>query len=150
MKPKTQNSKLKSIEKIFFIFLAACILANPLFVFAQANETNNSEFQPIGGSLIKIPNLFKNQTGPAGQQTFGGVVLQVLSIVLLIVGSIAVISLIWGGFRYLTAYGNEEQAEAAKKIIKNAIIGLIVVILSFTIVAVITNALITGQVRSGP
>ena len=44
------------------------------------------------------------------------------------------------------AGGNEETAESAKKTIINAIIGIVVVILSFVIVRVISNALINKDV----
>ncbi len=57
-----------------------------------------------------------------------------------VVGLIAVVFLIYGGFRYITSAGNEESAEAAKKIISNSIIGLIVIIMSYIIVTVIINA----------
>ena len=45
-------------------------------------------------------------------------------------------------FRYITAGGNEETAETAKKTITNAIIGIVVIILAFVIVRVISNALL--------
>jgi len=58
-----------------------------------------------------------------------------------VAGITAVLFLIYGGFRYITSAGNEEQAEAGKKAIQNSIIGLIVIILSYVIVIVIINAL---------
>lgn len=61
---------------------------------------------------------------------------------LAIVGIISVAYLIYGGFRYITSAGNEETAEEAKKIIQNAIIGLVVVILSFIIITVTINTLL--------
>jgi len=54
---------------------------------------------------------------------------------------IAIAFLIWGGLRYITSAGNEETAEGAKKTILNAIIGLVIIILSYTIVLVVSNAL---------
>jgi cytochrome bd-type quinol oxidase subunit 2 len=63
---------------------------------------------------------------------------------LVVAGLIAVAFLIYGGFRYITSAGNDEVAEGAKKTIQNAIIGLVVIILSYVIIAVITNALIGG------
>jgi cytochrome bd-type quinol oxidase subunit 2 len=58
-----------------------------------------------------------------------------------IVGILAVAFLIYGGFRYITSAGNEEQAEEAKKVIQNSIIGLVIIIFSYIIVTVIMNAL---------
>ena len=63
-----------------------------------------------------------------------------------IVGLIAVAFIIIGGFRYITSAGNEEAAEGGKKMITDAIIGLVVIILSYTIITVIMNALVRGNV----
>lgn len=67
-------------------------------------------------------------------------------LVLGIAGLIAVAFLVFAGFRYITSAGNEDQAEAAKKTIINAIIGIVVIILSYSIVTVVINEL----VRRGP
>jgi hypothetical protein len=52
-----------------------------------------------------------------------------------------VLFVVYGGFRYVTAGGNEDSAKSAKKIILNSIIGLVVIILSYAILVVIDNAL---------
>ena len=96
-------------------------------------------------SLIPVPCFFETDQGLAGAGSFSEVVVAVIQILLYIVASISVLFLIIGGFRYVTAHGNEEQAEAAKKTIIHSIIGLIIVILSFAIIAIITNILVAGQ-----
>jgi len=73
-------------------------------------------------------------------------ILRVINIALEVAGLVAVLFLIIGGFRYITSAGNEETAEQAKKIIINAIIGIVVIILSFVIVRVISNALVNNNV----
>lgn len=83
---------------------------------------------------------------PACQNSASGLILSVIDIALWIAGTIAVLFLIIGGLRYVTASGNEEQAEGAKKTITHAIIGLVIIILSFVIVRIISNALIGGRV----
>lgn len=47
---------------------------------------------------------------------------------------IAVIMIIIGGFMWMTAGGNEEKVEKAKKMISAAVIGLIIVLLAWAIV----------------
>lgn len=47
---------------------------------------------------------------------------------------IAVIMIIIGGFMWMTAGGNEERVEKAKKMISAAVIGLIIVLLAWAIV----------------
>lgn len=82
---------------------------------------------------------------PAGAQTATQLILGLIGIALVITGFLTVLFVIIGGFRYITAHGNEEQAEGAKKTLTHALIGLVIVILSFVMVRVIANALIFGR-----
>lgn len=71
-------------------------------------------------------------------------IMKIINIALGLAGLVAVLFLLIGGFRYITSAGNEEVAEQAKKIIINAIIGIVVIILSFVIVRVISQTLISN------
>lgn len=73
-----------------------------------------------------------------------GLLIRIINILLTVAGLVAVLFLIIGGFRYIVAGGNEESSEAGKKTIINAVIGIVVIILSFVIVRVVSNA-IRGQ-----
>lgn len=64
--------------------------------------------------------------------------------------AIAVLFLIIGGFWYITAGGNEEQADKGKKTIINALIGVVVIILSYVIVNVVSNLVSNTSVGNGP
>jgi hypothetical protein len=97
----------------------------------------------VTGAQFRTPTAPGTDPLPA-QNTATEVILRIIQIALAIAGLIAVIFLIIGGFRYITAGGNEEAAEGAKKTITNSIIGIVVVILAFVIVRVISNALIGG------
>jgi len=85
-------------------------------------------------------------TGLPCDQSVTSFVLRIINIALAVAGLIAVLFLIIGGFRYITSAGNEETAESAKKIIINAIIGIVIIILSFVIVRVISSALVNNNV----
>lgn len=87
-----------------------------------------------------LPAPISGLPGNSGD-TFERVVVGYINIFLAVVGIIAVAYLIYGGFMYITSGGNEETAEQAKKIIQNSIIGLVVIVLSFTIITVIVRAL---------
>ena len=101
----------------------------------------------LAGAQFQIPD--PGGTGLGGgvgsESTITGFILRVINIGLALAGLIAVFFLILGGFRYITSMGNEEAAGQAKKIILNAIIGIVIVILSFVIVRVISNALARGN-----
>lgn len=61
-------------------------------------------------------------------------VVNIISWVLGILALLSVVFIIYGGFTWVTAGGNEEKVEKAKKIIGAAVIGLIVVLLAWAIV----------------
>lgn len=50
---------------------------------------------------------------------------------------LAVIFLIYGGFRYILAGGNEEGAKAGRAAIFNALIGVVIIVLSYVIVQIV-------------
>ncbi|MBI5037756.1 MAG: Ig-like domain-containing protein [Candidatus Kerfeldbacteria bacterium] len=54
-------------------------------------------------------------------------------------GLIAVIFIMYGGFVWMTAAGNQEKVEKAKKIITRAVIGLVIVLLAWAIVTFIVD-----------
>lgn len=57
-----------------------------------------------------------------------------INTLLYLIGIVAVIVIILGGFRYVTSNGDQGQITAAKNIILYAVIGLIVAILAYVIV----------------
>ena len=61
-------------------------------------------------------------------------VLNIITFVLGLLGLIAVVMILYGGFIWLTAGGNEDKVGSAKKIISAAIVGLIIVLLAWAIV----------------
>lgn len=65
----------------------------------------------------------------------------VMVLLLPLVGTLFLIMMIIGGILYISSRGNEQQAERAKKTLTAAIVGLIIVILSYTIITVFANAI---------
>ena len=60
----------------------------------------------------------------------------------------AVVYLIYGGFQYISSAGNTDQATKGRGTIVNAVIGIIIIVLSYTIVQIVYN-FVTGSV-TGP
>jgi amino acid transporter len=104
----------------------------PLFaVFARkasAQDTN------------PVPNLFISLG--SGQNTFAGVAGLMLNLILAISGMVGIMYLVLGGTQYMMSGASEELAKSGKKRVQNAIIGLIIIILSYTIITVVFNTLV--------
>ena len=97
----------------------------------------------LAAAVDIVPSPISGLPGSKSSK-LSGELMTIIQTGLAVVGLIAVGFLIYGGFQYVTSAGNDESAEGAKKTIQNAIIGLVVVILSYIIVTVIANALIGG------
>jgi hypothetical protein len=67
-------------------------------------------------------------------QGFNALLTKIINIISVIVGVVAVIMIIYGGFRYLTSAGSAEKVTAAKNTILYGLIGLIIVALAQVIV----------------
>jgi len=92
-----------------------------------------------GSNLDLATNDCTNKdTAGAGTSltTFIGKVLNILSVV---VGAVAVVMIIVGGFRYTTSGGKEEGVKGAKNSILYALIGLVIVALAQVIVRFVLN-----------
>lgn len=102
------------------------------------------------GTFDKLGGLFGGTAdSPVKADNLGGLITIIVQILLVVAASVAVIFLIIGGYRYVVAHGNEEQMEAAKKTMTGAIIGIIVIVLSFTIITIIANILLQGEPGTG-
>lgn len=66
-------------------------------------------------------------------------ILKIINYILGVTLAIDVLFLIIGGFFYITSAGNEERATKGKTTVINAIIGLIIIILSYVIANVVAN-----------
>lgn len=64
--------------------------------------------------------------------------------------AVAVLFLIIGGFQYITSAGNEEAAEKGKGTAVNALIGIVIIILSYVIVNVVSNFVSSAGTGAGP
>ena len=66
-----------------------------------------------------------------------------------LIGIFAVLFIMIGGFRMVMSQGNEEAYGAAKKTITWAVIGLVVAVLSFSMIAIVEN-LLQANVNTSP
>ena len=65
--------------------------------------------------------------------------LYTVNLLLSVIAVISVLFVVIGGFRYVTSNGNEEAASKGRQTITNAVIGLVIAMLSYTIIRVSVN-----------
>jgi hypothetical protein len=79
------------------------------------------------------------------------IIVRIIQIFLGLLGIIAVVLIIYAGFLWMTAAGNEEQIDRAKKTLVSALIGLMIILASLGIATFILNSLLqaTGAGTAG-
>jgi Zn-dependent protease with chaperone function len=61
-----------------------------------------------------------------------------------LLGIIAVLIILYGGFKWMTAAGSDEAVGDAKKIITAGIIGLVIILTAYAIASFVINSLVTA------
>lgn len=69
------------------------------------------------------------------------VVINIINILIGMLGVLLLLLIMYGGFLWMIAGGNDDQAAKGRKIIGNAITGLLVIFLSFAVTTYVFNVL---------
>ena len=110
--------------------LLLLILAIPYTTFAATNPTDPNSAK---GLLDQVADK-AGYTTLTTETTRDILLLQIagaINLILGFLGVIFVILIIYAGFLYMTARGNDEQVGRAQNYIKNAIIGLIIILTAY-------------------
>lgn len=136
---KARNNKFKIA--LFLTLVILVVVGFQAFVAGAQNST------PCGEVVCNPQSGFFFDLGKS-KNTFVNLFVYFINIALTIVGVVSLLFLIIGGFQYITGITSvsgtgtsEKKMTVAKKTITNAIIGLIIVILSRTILVAIVNAI---------
>lgn len=105
-------------------------------------------FKPGGDSATKkgVGELKEALTGSGVAETgdVGDLIIKYINFSMPYLALAAFVGFVYAGFLYVTAYGVEEQIQKAKKILIYAVVGLVLVIVSFSIVQFFTVSLVEG------
>ncbi|MFC1599933.1 hypothetical protein ACFL3T_02810 [Patescibacteria group bacterium] len=103
-------------------------------------------FTALGGvasaQLINTSDVPQNIQGGGGD--FRAIILNIVNFFLGFLGLIAVIMVIYGGITYVTAAGNQESIDKGKKVIMYAVIGIVIVLISFALINTVIGGATAG------
>lgn len=121
----------------FLLVVLGFFLAIPFSVYAAEADTAQGLLQGVGKSA-KF-NTAGDDTSLA--QTVGNIISASLGIL----GVLFLALTVFAGYLYLTAGGDEEQVKTAIKYLRNAIIGLVIVLTSFGITKWVVGAIVQSS-----
>jgi hypothetical protein len=87
------------------------------------------------GDMLTNLNIFKASSGLPGSEDTSvlSLVSGIINTLLSLLGLFFVILLMYAGFTYMTAQGDDKKITKAKETIRNAVIGVAIIILSYAI-----------------
>ncbi len=120
-------------------YLASILLALTLIAFAQPVSATSA--------AQRIRDALYGTAEEAGYETFSEnagdtipeVVGNIINLVMSALGTIAVLLILYAGYLWMTAGGNDDQISKSKSILKQVTVGLIVLALGYAIVSFVVT-----------
>ena len=122
--------KIKNQKALITILIIVGVLFCANFVLAQAD---------LGVGEVA------EEAGIAGEQDPRVVIARIIRIVFGFLGIVAILLVTYGGFLWMTAGGNPDQLAKAKKVLVNALIGLAIILLAFSITSFVISRLLEAS-----
>ena len=124
MKQISKAKVLAAVMCLAVVFTAVSPVSLPVYAGSKDEVQNGAKLVDGGGSA---------------KQDLPDVITTIINVMLFIAGALAVIMIIYGGIRYITAHGDEKQVKVAKDTIVYSVAGLIIAIIAYALVTFIFN-----------
>ena len=128
---KKISKSLVSLAILTLVFGGAMVLAAPAPVHA-ALDLNSVGYNEINSTI---------QLGHTDPRT---TIASIINTLMLFLGIIAVVIVLLGGFKWMTAMGNEDKVSEAKKLMGAGVIGLVIILAAWGIATFILQSLINA------
>lgn len=131
--------KMRHLSKLLLVAVA---VVTPFFLNPQISLAITAE---------EATKLLQPAAREAGFETrdvaFASTIGNLIAAVLGFLGVLALVVVIYAGYLWTTAAGNEEQVTKAKDWLRNGVIGLIIISLAFALTQFVIRAIIGEEVR---
>jgi hypothetical protein len=116
------------MNKLKNLLIFSLLLLSPLFFVNAQTSTSVSLYDTVDGPTR---NALKNSG--LSEFSLGAVAATVIQGALSLLGIIFLIIMVFAGYRWMTAAGNEETVKTSQQMITRAIIGLIIVLMAYAL-----------------
>ena len=122
MKQISKAKVLMALMCLAMVLTAVSPVSLPVYAGSREEAQNGAKLVDGGGSA---------------KQDLPDIITTIINVMLFIAAALAVIMIIYGGIRYITAHGDEKQGKVAKDTIVYSVAGLIIAILAYALVTFI-------------
>lgn len=122
MKQISKAKVLTAVMCLAMAFTVASPVSLPVYADAKDEVKKGADMTNSGGSA---------------KQDLPDIITTIINVMLFIAAALAVIMIIYGGIRYITAHGDEKQVKVAKDTIVYSVVGLIIAIIAYALVTFI-------------
>ncbi len=120
---------MKTYHKIGAWLSTLPLLLLPAATFAQLN--------------VKDLDKVKTAVGADGGKELPELIGNMINVVLSVLGIFFVVMVVYAGFLYMSAGGEEKNVEKAKKLLTQSVIGIVIILLAYSISAFVIGSLTT-------
>jgi len=137
------NKKIKQLFVSLFLLVGIMSFAAAVMPISETMAQATAP-KDIQGGLTDVGGAYPENVGSNSTAVdIPGMAKKIINWALYLAGMIAVIFVIIGGFLYMTSAGDAGQAGKGKTTLINAIIGLVIIVLSYVIVQTVYTFLIS-------
>ncbi|MFZ2189301.1 MAG: pilin [Candidatus Magasanikiibacteriota bacterium] len=128
-------AKYKAIFAVIFVLILGLVMAPAVFTAdAPADDAATENADPFGLDPIQGTGEYDGEEKIAlGTKNLQQTIVQIINVALGLLGIVSVVIVLIGGFKWMTAGGNEEQVGEARKWIFSGIIGLAIIMSAWAI-----------------
>ena len=131
----------KKISRIAVSIATLALVAAPLVSLAAVPDPNANLNAPAPSANLNLGLNYATAIG-LGTRDVRDVISGIIKAFLGILGILAVLLVLYGGFKWMTAGGNDEKVGEAKKLIASGIIGLVIILSAYAITNFVLSQLI--------
>jgi len=121
------------IKKYYLILSPNHLILSSLFALFFFSKTNSANAQTSFRRSLDATGAATGHTAAGLSTNFPMLIGRFIFYLLSFVGVIFLVLMIYGGYIWMMARGNEQDVEKAKTLIKNSLIGLIIILCAYAI-----------------
>lgn len=124
---------IATVLSLTTMFALALAVATPLQVSAATGTLQVSDLGLSYGADTGLGNTDVRTT-----------IARIIRVAMSLLGIVAVVIVLIGGFKWMTAGGNDDQVGEAKKWIFSGVIGLVIILSAYALASFVINQLVTA------